>query len=1026
MSVQFAVNTQHMNRTTSVPQGSGATMCAWLKVTSYADWGNPLAISAGGANFLGVEWDSGGNVYFHSNTNTGYQSTTFSTGSYTGWMFVAFVASSSGLQGYYHKAGGSWTVATNLTDSQSNRGTLTDLGLAWEPAFGDSANGTVRMRCMRVWNTTLTQTELQAERDSATPVKTSNLTFNNNGTAASTVGTDSTSTGNMTVAGTPTDQSDEPPIAVSLTLPSPLAIASTLNAPELSAGSGSTTLTLPSPLSISSSLNAPSVTAGGVSLSPPALSIGSALFAPTLSEGANLSLPGALSISASLFAPTVQAGGVSLTLPSPLAISSSLFAPSLTTPASLALPSALSIASTLNAPTAIFKASTLHWKPSENGRYFVDDYGTPVLLHGDSGWCSIDQLNQTEAQQYLTDLYSRHFNTCVIAAPNSAFTTTPPENAFGELPWTGTAFQTSLNADYWDHVLWFMQQANLRGIVPLFNPAYLGINNTEGWQDQVAAASNAQMQQYGVDVGTYLADVDYVIVAYGDNGGDPTTRARLAAMLTGLLSVGKPRLVSFHNGPDSPSWETSATDTTTWHLSYIYAEAGGGYTHVQVREGYQDSAKPVVMFESRYENPGVVNEERVRRQAWGAMAYGACGHNYGHELLWRFETGWAAYLDDTVRTQMQHLHAFFNARRWWLLEPDFNATSTFVTAGRGTEASTGFVPGAVASDGSWGFAYVPNGSGPITIDRTELSATFTARWFNPRTGAYTAIGTSPNTGTEQFTRPDANDWVLVLDVAPPAELGLPAPLSIATTLNAPSISANASLSLPLQQINSALNAPQLQAGGVNLSVPLLQADITVQAPAVSAGGVALTLPSALAIASALQAPSMQAGPVSLSLPLQAIASQLFAPTLQAGGVSLVLPLQQIAAALYEPILTEGGVVLQLPAALSMGASLLPPSVQADVNLSLPAALALASQLFAPAELDEGGISLTLPLQQLAAALLSPSVGAGPVELNPPALALAIALFAPAFSDRSAAGPILTYPELAIADPIVAYPKLEAL
>jgi hypothetical protein len=39
-------------------------------------------------------------------------------------------------------------------------------------------------------------------------------------------------------------------------------------------------------------------------------------------------------------------------------------------------------------------------------------------------------------------------------------------------------------------------------------------------------------------------------------------------------------------------------------------------------------------------------------------------------------------------------------------------------------------------------------------------------WFNPRTGAATAIGSFPNTGERQFAPPDKGemlDWVLVLD-----------------------------------------------------------------------------------------------------------------------------------------------------------------------------------------------------------------------------------------------------------------------
>jgi hypothetical protein len=41
-----------------------------------------------------------------------------------------------------------------------------------------------------------------------------------------------------------------------------------------------------------------------------------------------------------------------------------------------------------------------------------------------------------------------------------------------------------------------------------------------------------------------------------------------------------------------------------------------------------------------------------------------------------------------------------------------------------------------------------------------------AWWFNPRTGAATAIGTFDNSGERAFTPPDKGemvDWVLVLD-----------------------------------------------------------------------------------------------------------------------------------------------------------------------------------------------------------------------------------------------------------------------
>jgi len=45
-------------------------------------------------------------------------------------------------------------------------------------------------------------------------------------------------------------------------------------------------------------------------------------------------------------------------------------------------------------------------------------------------------------------------------------------------------------------------------------------------------------------------------------------------------------------------------------------------------------------------------------------------------------------------------------------------------------------------------------------------------WFNPSSSATTLIGTYANSGTRNFTPPDAHDWVLVID---DAGAKLPAP-----------------------------------------------------------------------------------------------------------------------------------------------------------------------------------------------------------------------------------------------------------
>ena len=64
--------------------------------------------------------------------------------------------------------------------------------------------------------------------------------------------------------------------------------------------------------------------------------------------------------------------------------------------------------------------------------------------------------------------------------------------------------------------------------------------------------------------------------------------------------------------------------------------------------------------------------------------------------------------------------------------------------------------------------YAPVGR-PFTVRMNAITGSrVKAWWFNPRTGAATAIGTFANTGERAFTPPDRGemlDWVLVLDDA---------------------------------------------------------------------------------------------------------------------------------------------------------------------------------------------------------------------------------------------------------------------
>ena len=97
-----------------------------------------------------------------------------------------------------------------------------------------------------------------------------------------------------------------------------------------------------------------------------------------------------------------------------------------------------------------------------------------------------------------------------------------------------------------------------------------------------------------------------------------------------------------------------------------------------------------------------------------------------------------------------------------------------LTAGFGSGSTLSVA--ARSSDGQTIMAYLSDGNSTAkTIDMsaiTSTSSTAIAWWYNSQTGAATLIGTFPNSGSQSFTAPDGNDWVLVIDDAA-ANLGAP-------------------------------------------------------------------------------------------------------------------------------------------------------------------------------------------------------------------------------------------------------------
>jgi hypothetical protein len=179
---------------------------------------------------------------------------------------------------------------------------------------------------------------------------------------------------------------------------------------------------------------------------------------------------------------------------------------------------------------------------------------------------------------------------------------------------------------------------------------------------------------------------------------------------------------------------------------------------------------PFFLIESAYENEHSSTAKTLRAQSYWTVLSGGFGHIFGNCPVWSFgapgtsnfcgSTDWKAQLNSAGTKNIQLLQAMFATRHWYALVPD--EAHSAMTAGYGTSGSTSYTTTASTSDGSSIIAYLPS-SRAVTINGRSLGSTMTAWWYNPATGAATALGSFSTASNRQFTPPAAGDWVLVLD-----------------------------------------------------------------------------------------------------------------------------------------------------------------------------------------------------------------------------------------------------------------------
>ncbi|WP_370500326.1 glycoside hydrolase family 140 protein [Mycolicibacterium sp. jd] len=426
---------------------------------------------------------------------------------------------------------------------------------------------------------------------------------------------------------------------------------------------------------------------------------------------------------------------------------------------------------------------------SDNSRYFLDAAGEPFFWMADTAWSLPINLTRDEVVTYLDTRNAQGFNVIqTVAIFNQAGG--PGPNRYGDWPYDKTLSQLAIadgadpndpgQYDYWDHLDFIVDQANIRGIRLALVPVW-----AHGQIGDLVTHDNAE--EYGRFIGARYRDRKIIWVLGGDaaaNGHEDVWRALARGIAQGL--TGREN----YQGSAMTYHPIGGTSATRWFrgdpwLTFDMMQGGHCLRYNErrdlLRAAYETApTRPFLDGEPIYsghpycwdqEPEGYSTPIDVRRDAYWAVFAGAAGHTYGDHAVWQFSgsTGrsselgavgeWRSAMEDEAAWQMRNLVSLVHSYPWWKGTPDNGRIVKSVRSGGARLQAMS------AADRSYALIYSPDGEefeadiATVVDPRAQLS------WFDPRSGERTPLG-ALEAGKVSYTPPSDEDWVLVADANP--------------------------------------------------------------------------------------------------------------------------------------------------------------------------------------------------------------------------------------------------------------------
>jgi len=393
-------------------------------------------------------------------------------------------------------------------------------------------------------------------------------------------------------------------------------------------------------------------------------------------------------------------------------------------------------------------------KVSENGRYFVDQNGSPVFWLGITQWQIFREYTLEDARTILENTKDKGF--AFVQAMLMGVGDGTKANVYGEKPWINNDPLTPNEAYFKnvDSVIQIARDNNVIFSVTLYHQRYrkyITVDNARAWAKWLA-------QRY-----KNMPNIVWSMTPEARQEFVPVLRELAAGLRQG---DGGLHLITFK--PDPAPYSSSFIHEENWlDFNGMQTWKAVELIYPMVTKDYNlKPTKPVLMAEGAYEAGTEygfdVTPLWIRRQAY--YSYLAGGHHtYGHNDSWRVLPSWKKALHAPGAVQMGILKKIFlGLKEWWYLVPD---QSIFASGGQ----TVGQVLNLAArhKDGKWIMAYLASkATFSINMDKIASIGKVNAFWIDPRTGESVAAGSFSNTGVESFTTPDGwEDALLILEAS---------------------------------------------------------------------------------------------------------------------------------------------------------------------------------------------------------------------------------------------------------------------